>query len=158
MLDIYLFYAVAALTVISSLLIFLQKKLVYAVIALTAAFIGSSLLFLLLGQTLVAMLQLIVFIGGLSTYMIVAVAADEKNTRMIRLPIFAVVLVLMFAALSLLLGYLPSQAQNNGPSFLNAASSAFQLQYPTLYMIVVLLFAITISGALIIKKFVRLII
>lgn len=158
MLDIYLFYAIAALTVISSLFIFVQRKLIYAVIALTAAFLGSSLLFLLLGQTLVAMLQLIVFIGGLSTYMIVAVSSEEKNSKMIKLPIFAIVFVLLLVGLSLTLGYVPSQSQNNAPSFLNAASSAFQSQYPTLYLIVIMLFAITISGTLIIKKFVRLIV
>lgn len=156
MLDIYAFYAIAAFTVISSLLIFVQKKLVYSVVALTAAFFGSSLLFLLLGQTLVAMLQLIVFIGGLSTYMIVAVATEEKNSKMIILPMFAVVLILLVAGLSLLLNYIPAQSQNNTPSFLDAASSAFQSQYPTLYIIVIMLFAITISGTLIIKKFVRL--
>jgi NADH:ubiquinone oxidoreductase subunit 6 (subunit J) len=158
MLDLYAFYFIAAFTVISALAIFFQNRLIRAVVALTAAFIGSALLFLLLHQTLIAILQLIVFVGGLSTYLIVAVATELKSSKLLRLPEFATAIALLVIGLSLLVGYVPNPPSAVTPSFLSAASEAFQSQYITLYIIVVLLFAITISGTLIIRKFTRLIV
>ncbi len=158
MLDLYAFYLLAPLTVISALLIFVQKKLVRAVIALSGAFLGSALLFLLLGQTLIAILMLIIFIGGLSTYLIVAVATEEKNIKLISLEYFGIIAAVFFAFMVLLLVYLPAQASAPTPNFLNAAASAFQYGYPTLYIVVILLFSVTIAGTLIIKKFAKLIV
>ncbi len=158
MLDIYVFYAISALTVISALAIFFQKKLIYAVGAITCTFISSALLFILLGQTLIGLLLLIIFVGGLSTYLIVAVATEEKNTGLIKIPIFAVVAIIFFIGLTILLGYLPSSTQSSAPSFLSAALLAFQSGYLTLYLVVFLLFGVAISGTLIIKKFNRLVV
>lgn len=158
MLDVYVFYAVAVLTILSAMAMFAQRKLIHAVAAITAAFVGSALVFFLLGQTLIGILQLLIFVGGLSTYLIVAVATEEKNTKMIRLPVFAVVTVVMLIGLSSIAIYLPQSAQDNGPSFLTQAFSAFKSDFLILYMLVILLFSVTIAGTLVIKKFARLIV
>lgn len=157
MIDLYVFYGVAALTLVASLAVFAQKKLVHAVIALATAFLGSSLVFFLIGQTLVALLQLIVFVGGFSTYLIVAVATEEKSAKLMRFPVFIVLSILLFAGLVFTLQPLPQQSNQAG-NFLGAAAQAFTSGYPVLYIIATLLFAATIGGVLIIKKITKLIV
>ncbi|MDE1768746.1 MAG: NADH-quinone oxidoreductase subunit J [Candidatus Micrarchaeota archaeon] len=158
MLDTYVFYAIAAAAVVSSILIFVERKLIHAVLALTSVFISSALLFLLLGQTFISMLVLIVFVGGLSTYLIVAVATEEKNMKLINLPMFIAVSIILFAGLSVLISYLPQNSQQGTPNFLSTAVSAFSSSAGTLYIVVIMMFAITLAGTLIIKKFTRLIV
>ncbi len=159
MLDIYVFYLVAAFTILSAIAIVAQKRLVYAVGAITMVFVGSAMIFVLLGQMLIAILQLLVFVGGLSTYLIVAVATEEKNARLVKLPVFGAITILLFIGLSLLLGYVPAtSAPTAVPNFLSDAASAFTSSYPILYILVILLFSVAISGVLIIKKFTKLIV
>ena len=159
MLDTYAFAIVAAIMLISAIFIFVEKKLVHAVIALSFAFLGSALLFFLIGQTLVALLQLIVFVGGFSTYLIVAVATEEKTAKLINLRNFLVLALMLFVGAGIfLLKYQPSGNANLPTNFLLSASSAFQSSYALFYVIVLLLFSVSISGVLIIRKFARLIV
>lgn len=159
MLDQNAFLIVAPLVVIASIMIFVQKKIIYSVLSLTAVFLGSAVVFYLLGQTFIAILQLIIFVGGLSTYVMVAVATEEKNLKMISLPFFFIIAIIFFAGLALILNYLPGQnpAAAN-PNFLVTAASALQSDYVLLYLMVLLLFAVTIGGTLVIKRFSRLIV
>ncbi len=158
MLDLYTFYAVAAITLASAASVFVWKRLVHAVISLAVAFLGSALLFFLIGQTLAALLQLIVFVGGFSTYLIVAVATEEKNAKLMRFPVFAVLSVLLFAGVAFALQSLPQQTANPGSGFLAAAPAALGSGYAILYVMAVLLFAATIGGVMIIKRFTKLLI
>ena len=153
MLDIYAFYIISAIILISSIFVFAERRLTYAVAALATTFFGSALLFFLIGQSLAAILQLIVFVGGLSTYLIVAVATEEKNIPMARMRYLGIVSVAMFAGVSLFLRYFPSQFPNSGANFLSAAALAFQSSYALLYIIAVLLFSTAIGGVIIIKKY-----
>ncbi|MCL4364939.1 MAG: NADH-quinone oxidoreductase subunit J [Candidatus Marsarchaeota archaeon] len=158
MIGLYVFYAIAALVITSSILVFVQKRLIHAVIALAVVFFGSALVFFIIGQTLVALLQLVVFVGGFSTYLIVAVATEEKNARLIRFPVFAVLSVLLFAGIVFALQGIPSQQFGEGNNFLTAAASALATDYAMLYIMAALLFAATIGGVMIIKKFTKLLI
>ena len=159
MLDQNAFLIVAPLVVIASIMIFVQKKIIYSVLSLTAVFLGSAVVFYLLGQTFIAILQLIIFVGGLSTYVMVAVATEEKNLKMISLPFFFIIAIIFFAGLALILNYLPGQNPTAAnPDFLVTAASALQSDYVLLYLMVLLLFAVTIGGTLVIKRFSRLIV
>ena len=159
MLDTYAFAIVAAIILISAVFILIEKKLVHAVMVLSLVFLGSALLFFLLGQTLMALLQLLVFVGGLSTYLVVAVATEEKSAKLISLRRFLVLALVLFVGTGvLLLNYLPSGNNNVSADFLGAASSAFQNSYAMFYAMLVLLFAVSISSVLIIKKFTRLLV
>ena len=101
------FYLFAVLTVLASLLVFVQRKLVHAVLALTTAFSASAILFLILNQPFIALLQILVFVGGLSTYLMVSLSNEEKNRRYFRMGFFIPVVVVLsiwfyyFAQLSL---------------------------------------------------------
>ena len=70
----YAFVVLSAILIFFALMIFKSKRLLHAVLALTGVFFMSSVVLLLLGQPLAALLQLVILVGGMSTYLIVAVA------------------------------------------------------------------------------------
>ncbi len=159
MLDLYAFYAVAAIVVASALLIFFQKRLLYSVICLTVVFAGSSILFIDLGQTLIAILSLLVFVGGFSVYLMVAIASEERTYITANIPYMLALSLVLFMMFSLLLNYLPQTYQQPlAPSFASAVSSSFRSDYPVLYLMVLLLFSIAISSTMVLRRFSRLIV
>lgn len=146
----------AAILVIAGILVFVQRRLVHAVVALAAVATISALMFLYLDETLVALLQLLIFVGGLSTYLMVAVAAEEKNVSIRSVAIFAVALALLGAVLVAVAYELPAQSQS-GTSFLALAGSALGQYYGIIFASVFLLFAVAMASVLVIKKFSRLV-
>lgn len=152
------FYLIAAFTAISAVAVFAQRKLIHSVVALASAFTGSALLFFLIGQTMIALLQLLVFVGGLSTYLIVAIAAEEKNAKTLRVPVLVAAVVLLLGALSLMIGYAQPSSPAGQANFIGSAAIAFGSDYALLYVMGALLFGTVISGVLIIRKFSRLLV
>ena len=63
--DALLFYAFAAVTVIGSLLVVLQKNPVYSVLSIIAAFFGLAGLYVLLEAPFVAVVQIIIYAGAI---------------------------------------------------------------------------------------------
>ena len=74
MLSLALFLAVAVLELISIALIVLFKDIMHSSLALASLFFMNLLVFLMLQQPLLAVVQLFVLVGGISTYMIIGVA------------------------------------------------------------------------------------
>lgn len=145
----------AAVTLVPAVLMFLQRKLVNAVICLAAAAVGSSLLLLYVSQTLAALLQIFVFVGGLSTYLVIAVGSEEKQAQMLGRVKFFVAAAAMLAGLSLMLGGIDSSLQPTGNSLVSSAAVAFQDQYAFLYAAVFLVFATATGSVLVMKRFTR---
>ena len=63
--DAFLFYAFAAVSVIGSLLVVLQRNPVYSVLSLIAAFFGLAGLYVLLEAPFVAVVQIIIYAGAI---------------------------------------------------------------------------------------------
>lgn len=151
------FIVIAIITLGSGIALFLSKRLLHSVIGLTIAFMGSAMFFIYLGQDLIALLQLFIFVGGLSTYLIVAVAAEESvaSTKLLNFIILAAVLTIGLS--EVLIG--PSagiQLQEN--SFTALVSSSLTAYYPMLFVLAMLLFGTVIGSILVIKKFIRLVV
>ncbi len=147
----------AIITILPALALFLQKKLIHAVVFLALASGSSAAIFLYLNQVLVALLQLLVFVGGLSTYLIVAIAAEEKRFKLASNAVFFVASAVIALVLSLLV--LNIQApQAGGNDFSAVAQAAFQNYYALLFASVFLLFAGAVGSVLVIKKFSRLVV
>ncbi len=158
MLAAYAFVVLSAILAFFALMIFKSKRLLHAVLALTGVFFMSSMILLLFGQALAALLQLIILVGGMSTYLIVAVASDSGEEKKMHGWIFALVFALLFAALmpmALFLGsgyYLASGSGN----FISAAANDLG-SYPYLFFIIALLVAASSIGSVVlIRKVVRL--
>ena len=153
----YLPILLAIITVLAGIGVFLQKKSFHSVIFLALASTGSALIFLYVGQTLIALLQLLVFVGGLSTYLIVAIATEEKQAKMSSNIVFLVASMVIAAGLSLLVYTLqPVQIGNN--DFSTIAQNAFSQYYALFFAAVFLMFAVGIGSVLVMKKFTRLVV
>lgn len=152
-----IFLLIAIFTLGAAVSIFLFDRIIHAVIALTAAFFGSSLVFLFLGQVFAALLQLFVLVGGLSTYLIVAVATEERNKNRITPSYFFIIAVLSALVLSTSVITSGSGPVGNN-SFLAAATAAFQSYYLLFYAVVFLLFSTALGSILIIKRFIKLVV
>jgi NADH:ubiquinone oxidoreductase subunit 6 (subunit J) len=155
--ELPIFISVSALTVCASYAVLAEKQIFRSVIALTLAFTGSSLLFMFLDQTFVAFLQLFIFVGGLSTYLIVAIAAEETKKKPISIAYFTVLALLLSAGLSAI-AVRSGPASVHGSSFLGAASAAISSYYPMLYAFALLLFACTLGSVIVLRKHIRLIV
>jgi NAD(P)H-quinone oxidoreductase subunit 6 len=68
-----IFYALAALTVGSALMVALSRNIVYSTFALLGAFMGVVGIYILLAADFVAMVQLLVYVGGILVLTIFAV-------------------------------------------------------------------------------------
>lgn len=102
----YIFYAVAALTVGSAVLVAVLPNIIYAAVALLFSFAGVAGLYVLLSADFLAATQVLVYVGGILVLILFAVflsnrIADTKisNPGRFRLPAGALCLVL-FGVLS----------------------------------------------------------
>lgn len=152
-----IFIVISILTIAAGLATFLSRRLLHSVLAVTFAFVGSALVFIYLGQDFIALLQLFIFVGGLSTYLIVAVASEEAKGS-VSITRFILLLVIVAIGLSALLVNTGLSSSPAGNDFVAASGSAFTAYYPVLFMLCLLLFSTVIGSILIMKRFVRLVV
>src|SRR5260221_11421599 len=69
----FVFYLLAALTVGSSMIVAFSRNIVYSTFALLGAFMGVVGIYILLAADFVAMVQLLVYVGGILVLTIFAV-------------------------------------------------------------------------------------
>lgn len=148
--------ALALATVLGGIAVFLSQRLLRSVMFLAATAVFSALIFIYLGQTLLALLQLLVFVGGLSTYLLVAVATEERKSKMINVMNFAIAGIVISLAISALVSS-PETSQPGTNSFGLVAEAAFQQYYALLLAAVFLLFAVAVGSVLVMKKFAKLV-
>src|SRR5712692_2616328 len=72
-----IFYAVAALTVGSSLIVAFSRNIVHSTFALLGAFMGVVGVYVLLAADFVAMVQLLVYVGGILVLTLFAVMLTQ---------------------------------------------------------------------------------
>ena len=142
----------AALMLAAASLIFVLKDVLHIAVALSAVFLINSLIFLIMGQPILAVIQLLVMIGGVSTYLFVGVAsAGYSKFKYTNRPLLALVAVIIFAAL----GYgayasntiAPQQSTVNFYSF-GAIASTFGSTYTilALYSVAIMMFALAFGA------------
>ncbi len=75
MIDLALFLIVSVIALAFSVLVFVFKDILHAAIALSGVFLMNSLFFIVLSQPLLAVVQLFIMVGGITTFLFVGVAA-----------------------------------------------------------------------------------
>ena len=149
-----LFAAVAALEVISAILIFTFRNVLHSVLALSMTFLFNSILFLALQQTLLALIQLFIMVGGVSTYIFVGVADSGlsrfRHTSLLALGIMAPILIVAYATNLVFVGH-GTVTQENQVSGL-MIKSALASNIGILYIIAFALFATGISSIILLKS------
>jgi NADH-quinone oxidoreductase subunit J len=152
-----LYVLISVFAVISALLVFVFKKLLHAALALTVTFLASALLFAAIGQTFIGLLQILIFVGGLSAYLIAAVATENKGKEMLKhAPFFASAIVLSIAFT--VIAVLVPQGTYATSTLQQSSSIMFSQYYLILFILTLLLFSTAIGGVIIIKKFRRLVV
>lgn len=77
MLQQVIFYAIAALTVVSAAFTAFSRNIVYSTFALLGAFMGVVGIYIMLAADFVAMVQLLVYVGGILVVTIFAVMLTQ---------------------------------------------------------------------------------
>ncbi|MGC8622536.1 MAG: hypothetical protein ACP5SJ_00250 [Candidatus Micrarchaeia archaeon] len=156
---LYIFAVFAAIELLLSFYIFLSRSLLHAIILLALMFIATSLLYLLLSQPLLAVVQLLVLVGGISTYLLVGTASESfshfKHTGIALMVILALAIftVMAYPLLASAVVYSFLTLYPNTISFTMANQSEFlQTDLPIFYIAALLLFGIAIGAILLYKK------
>lgn len=148
-----IFFALGAIEIISIALIFVFKDVLHSVLALSAAFFFNSVLFLALAQPLLALIQLFIMVGGVSTYVFVGVASiDFSSFRHSRFSALAALSVAAFLILSykMLSVQLP-EAQANVFS-VQSVGTAIAANVPLFYVIMFMVFSIGLGSIVLLKR------
>jgi NADH:ubiquinone oxidoreductase subunit 6 (subunit J) len=151
--DLVLFAIAALLGIASAVLVFMLKDVLHSVIALTFLFIANSAIFLILGQPFLALLQLFIMVGGVSTYAFVGVAssgyAKFKHTN---LTLFALFAIVIFAVLAYKGAPPNAIVQQQNMLSTNYLSQALASNVGLLYIMAIMLFGIALGSILLMKK------
>lgn len=138
---------IAILEILSAVLIFRFKDMLHVGITLSVLFFFNSIVFLVAQQQLLAVVQLFVMIGGISTYFIIGVASlnlsNFKHIRIIPIVVFAVVVLLV---ISLPLFSLSFSGSPNGPITMNTLASEFVGNIGLFYILTLLIFAVALGS------------
>ncbi|MEM3841389.1 MAG: hypothetical protein QXN59_01695 [Candidatus Micrarchaeaceae archaeon] len=144
--------AIAVAEVAAASSIFIMKDIMHSALALAAVFLANSAAFLILGQPILAIMQMFIMVGGVATYLFVGVASEHpKEKRHTNIPLFVIISVLTFVAIGYpALGYY-SNSSNSALSF-SAISAEFASGYQILYVLVTLLFGVALGAILLLKN------
>lgn len=150
---VVLLVILALLEITSALLIFVFKDILHTVLALSALFVFNSAMFLVLNQPFLALLQLFIMVGGVSTYVFVGVASPSfSKFRNTNLGLFAVIYVALFLLLlSRLSQASPILTEQNALTGPLIAQSLGQ-NAGMLYLIAIVLFGSGFGSIVLMKK------
>jgi NADH:ubiquinone oxidoreductase subunit 6 (subunit J) len=148
-----LFIILAMLEILSAILMYVFKDILHTVLALSALFIFNSAMFLILNQPFLALLQLFIMVGGVSTYIFVGVGSGGyskfKNTNY---KILAGVYVAIFLVFSIgLINVNPILSEQNSLTPSIIAQSLGQ-NVGLLYLIGLVLFGAGFGSIMLMRK------
>ncbi len=75
----FLFYAFAALVVISALAMILSRNLVHSALYMAAAFLGMAFVYLLLRADYIAVVQILVYVGAISILFVFGIMLTKRD-------------------------------------------------------------------------------
>ncbi|MGB9732562.1 MAG: NADH-quinone oxidoreductase subunit J [Candidatus Micrarchaeia archaeon] len=146
--------AVEIFTVASAILVYVPKSIMRSAVALALAFFGGSIAMLFAMQSFLALLQLLVFVGGISAYFIIALSLENEKNMSTKRTYFLVLAVGI--TLSLFAMFLASGGNAIQPQYPNSFVSSFMEiennSYYFLYLVAFTPFAGAIGGIIIIKR------
>ncbi|HVA82833.1 MAG TPA: hypothetical protein VNF06_01590 [Candidatus Aquilonibacter sp.] len=159
MLELLLFIFLAAVGIISGVVLLSQKSLFKSAIALAIVFVAVGGFILLTNQSLITLFQLFILVGGLSTYLIVAVASErESEFRHVDMRVFVVVFVIFGALMAYAIGTSTPSPTPTTPGILAEVANSISSYYAIMGAIVFLMFALGIGSIMLIKKVVRIVV
>ncbi|MDE1761976.1 MAG: hypothetical protein KGH78_02155 [Candidatus Micrarchaeota archaeon] len=158
-LDIVLVGIFAAVAAAGAAAVLSQRELFKAAIGLAFVFIAVSGFVLLMGQPLLALFQLFILVGGLSTYLIVAVASEARTQfnhvdwRMF-VGVFVVLAIVLTYAVSVNTPHVLGSGGETSQELISSISNYYALMAAVAFAV----FAIGIGSILLIKRVVALVV
>jgi len=148
------FAVLAAIELISVVLIFTSRNALHSIIMLALAFLASSLLFAAMQEPLLALLQLFVIIGGVLTYLFIGVASVSysrfKHTSYLYIAALSLVLFIVIAYSVRSIDYINSINANVLTRAMIAGSLSSNIG--VLYIIAIALFGIGLGAIILLKR------
>ncbi len=147
------FLIMAMLELVSIAAIFVLKDFLHIGIMLAGVFLLNSLMFLILGQPLLAIIQLFILIGGITTYIVIGVASTSysefTHTNVAKL---AVASIILFAVIAYPMHALQfSQGHPNAFSG-SGISDSISLYLPLFYILAIMIFAAAFGSIILFKR------
>ena len=149
-----LFMLLSLLELASLVLAFFLRDTLHAVLSVSVAFLVSSLLFLVMEQPLIALVQMFVMVGGIATYLIVGVTSvDVPRSRHTNPAVLALLAIALFAAVYYysVAGIAFSSVQGNLLSS-QAVAQDLSSNMALLYTLSLMLFGIGIGTIVLLRK------
>jgi NADH:ubiquinone oxidoreductase subunit 6 (subunit J) len=153
---------ITALIIIASVLVFLLRDVLHVAVFLTIVFLLNSLLFLELQQTILALIQLFIMVGGVSIYLFVGVASASyskfRYTNKIPLVVVSLALfsVMAYGAYSNSPGGFSGSQINSTVNVYSSSQlvSSFSSSYTivSLYTVVIMLSLLALGAILLLNK------
>ncbi len=144
---------ITVLITILGLSIFLFKNILYIIISLSILFVFNSILFLLLNQPLLAMIQLLITVGGISTYLFIGVASLEFfNFKFVNFFKFLVFSFLIFIILIYPLKTIIFKSNGNNILSNQTIANNLSIQLFNFYIIAFVLFGISLASIVLLKQ------
>ena len=155
--EIFTFVLIAIFTIGAAFFVYLSKSIMRSAIALALTFFGGSLAILFTGESILALMQLLIFVGGLSTYFIITLSLEREKSRNVNLMYFSILAIAVISSLIIMFMQLsePTNAQIMQNGFLTSFANNEESTYYLLYIIAFLPFAGAIGSILLIRRFVK---
>ncbi|MGC8662170.1 MAG: hypothetical protein ACP5RT_00055 [Candidatus Micrarchaeia archaeon] len=150
--EIAMLFAVAFFTLGSAFFIFASKSIFHAAIALAFTFFGSAMALLFASQSILALLQLFVLVGGFSTYLIIAFSQENKEKRSVNMVYFSVLAIVIAVSFALMFMPIGGSTTHTSNGFLASFESLEENTPYLLYVIAFIPFAGAIGSILLVKK------
>ena len=142
--------AAAILDLIAAILVFWFRDVMHAILSISAVFVINSILFLILQLPLLAVIQLLIMVGGVATYLFIgASSADFSKFDHARVYALGVLAAAVFAALVYPILNTTFTEQSN--VFGGANYSLLLTNYGILYVIALSLFGVALGSIMILK-------
>ncbi len=153
MLDIIAFVVITAISVLAAVLILVFKDVLHSALAMSVVFFAVSAFFIIIDEPLLAVLQLFIMVGGITTFMFVGVASarysEFKHSKfMLMLALTAVVLVITLVPL------LNVSIANSGPNTFGLANiyTSLSSSASLFYLMLLLMFGVAFGAIMLLKR------
>lgn len=154
------FLIISLLTLVCGLMVVTSRKLFHAALWLVGAFFGVAALYVLLEAEFLAVAQVMIYIGAISTLIVFAIMLSRGMMmgrvvmRNYQWGISAVVAVLLFALLAFVLLQIdwPEVTGEIAPDFIAQIGQALVTSYVVPFEVIAVLLSVALIGAILIAR------
>ncbi len=152
MLEYAVFWAIAAALGVSMLFVFRSRNMLHVMIGFSLVFVVGAVVFFMLNLPLLALLQLFIMVGGVSTYVFVGVSSESlSGFRHTSIGLLALLMALLIAMPLYRIGGLQiGSGANTLSNGIIAASMGSDMGL--FYMIALMLFGIGVGSIIIMRR------